>query len=174
MSEPKRVVAIGVGAITAQGPTADALWDGVVGRQRRDSRRRRPVDGHLPDQPRRRGQGAVGPEREYRHPDDYREPVIDFALKASEEAVGGWSDGQIPAERWGVVIGSCNAGLLAGEEWYRRRLAGKEAPSELLLLVSPQAVAETLASRVRVQGPGAVGEHRVRRERQRDRLRAAS
>ena len=74
-------------------------------------------------------------------------------MKASEEAVGGWSEGQIPAERWGVVIGSCNAGLLAGEEWYRRRLAGKEAPSELLLLVSPQAVAETLASAFGFKGP---------------------
>ena len=31
MSEPRRVVVTGVGAITAQGPTADALWEGVVG-----------------------------------------------------------------------------------------------------------------------------------------------
>src|SRR3954453_14164719 len=98
----------------------------------------------------------VGPEHEYRHPDDYREPVIDFALKASEEAVeqcGVFDSERIPRERWGVVIGSCNAGLLAGEEWYRRRREGKEAPSELLLLVSPQAVAESLSSAFGFKGP---------------------
>src|SRR4051794_27197814 len=98
----------------------------------------------------------VGPERDYRHPEDYREPVIDFALKASEEAVeqcGVFDSARIPRERWGVVIGSCNAGLLAGEEWYRRRREGKEAPSELLLLVSPQAVAESLASAFGFKGP---------------------
>src|SRR4051794_41802398 len=98
----------------------------------------------------------VGPERDYRHPDDYREPVIDFALKASEEAVeqcGVFDSPQIPRERWGVVIGSCNAGLLAGEGGDRRRREGKEAPSELLLLLSPQAGAESPAPALGLQGP---------------------
>src|SRR4051794_9462165 len=148
----RRVVVTGVGAITAQGPTADALWEGVVG----GNVAIRNVEG-LPMDTYRTSLGGevqekVAPEHEYRHPDDYREPVSDFALKASEEAVGDWAD-KVPAERWGVVIGSCNAGLLAGEEWYRRRLAGKEAPSELLLLVSPQAVAESLASAFGFKGP---------------------
>src|SRR3954447_18888482 len=152
MSEPRRVVVTGVGAITAQGPTADALWEGVVG----GNVAIRQVEG-LSMETYRTSLGGevqekVAPEREYRHPDDYREPVIDFALKASEEAVGDWAD-KVPAERWGVVIGSCNAGLLAGEEWYRRRLKGLDAPSELLLLVSPQAVAETLASAFGFKGP---------------------
>src|SRR3954451_22970379 len=156
MSEPRRVVVTGVGAITAQGPTADALWEGVVG----GNVAIRDVEGLSMETYRTNLGGEVkehvAPEREYRHPDDYREPVIDFALKASEEAVGqcGVAEtGKIPAERWGVVIGSCNAGLLAGEEWYRRRLKGVEAPSELLLLVSPQAVAETLASAFGFKGP---------------------
>src|SRR4051794_22542324 len=141
MSEPRRVVVTGLGAITAQGPSADALWEGVVG----GNVAIRDVEGLSMDTYRTKLGGEVkervAPQREYRHPEDYREPVIDFALKASEEAVGDWANAQIPAERWGVVIGSCNAGLLAGEEWYRRRLKGVEAPAELLLLVSPQAVA---------------------------------
>ena len=152
MSEPRRVVVIGLGAITAQGPSAEALWEGVVG----GNVAIRDVEGLSMDTYRTSLGGEVkdrvAPEREYRHPDDYREPVIDFALKASEEALGDWAD-KVDAERWGVVIGSCNAGLLAGEEWYRRRLAGQEAPSDLLLLVSPQAVAETLASAFGFKGP---------------------
>src|SRR6201991_2726084 len=119
VSEPKRVVVTGLGAITSQGPTADALWEGVVG----GNVAIRDVEG-LPMEAYRTKLGGevqerIAPERDYRHPDDYREPVIDFALKASEEAVGecGIADsGQIPAERWGVVIGSCNAGLPPGEE----------------------------------------------------------
>src|SRR5690348_3560338 len=131
MSEPRRVVVTGLGAITAQGPSADALWEGVVG----GNVAIRNVES-LPMDTYRTSLGGevkerIAPEHEYRHPDDYREPVIDFALKASEEAVGELAD-KVPAERWGVVIGSCNAGLLAGEEWYRRRLKGEEAPSDLL------------------------------------------
>src|SRR3954468_4444695 len=84
--EPKRVVVTGVGAITAQGPTADALWEGVVGgRVASRNGEGLPMDGYRT----KLGgevQERVGPEREYRHPDDYREPVIDFAMKASEEA----------------------------------------------------------------------------------------
>src|SRR3954464_7988666 len=115
-SEPKRVVVTGVGAITAQGPTADALWEGVVG----GNVAIRDVEGLSMETYRTKLGGEVkervGPEREYRHPHDYREPVIDFALKASEEAVGqcGVAEtGQIPAERWGVVIGSSHARLPA-------------------------------------------------------------
>src|SRR3954454_12903489 len=156
VSEPRRVVVTGVGAITAQGPTADALWEGVVG----GNVAIRTVENLSMDTYRTKlggeVQDRVAPERDYRHPEDYREPVIDFALKASEEAVGQCGiaeSGQVAPERRGVVIGSCNAGLLAGEEWYRRRLAGKPAPSELLLLVSPQAVAESLASAFNFKGP---------------------
>src|SRR3954453_19690532 len=152
----RRVVVTGVGAITAQGPTADALWEGVVG----GNVAIRTVESLPMDGYRTKLGGEVkdrvGPEHEYRHPDDYREPVIDFALKASEEAVeqcGVFDSERIPRERWGVVIGSCNAGLLAGEEWYRRRREGKEAPSELLLLVSPLGGAESLASSFGFKGP---------------------
>src|SRR3954466_7008661 len=106
MADPTQLVVTGVGAITAQGPTADALWEGVVG----GNVAIRTVE-NLPMETYRTTLGGevkekVGPEHEYRHPDDYREPVIDFALKASEEAVancGVGESGQIPPERWGVV-----------------------------------------------------------------------
>src|SRR3954466_10744933 len=156
MADPTQLVVTGVGAITAQGASADALWEGVVGGNVAiRTVESLPMDGY------RTSLGGevkdrVAPEHDYRHPDDYREPVIDFALKASEEAVhqcGVFDSGQIPSERWGVVIGSCNAGLLAGEEWYRRRREGKEAPRDLLMLVSPQAVAESLASAFGFKGP---------------------
>src|SRR5918997_1505810 len=137
MSEPRRVVVTGVGAITAQGPTADALWEGVVG----GNVAIRDVEGLSMDTYRTSLGGEVkehvAPEREYRHPDDYREPVIDFALKASEEAVGQCGvaeSGKIPPERWGVVIGSCNAGLPAGEEGYRRGVGGKGSAGEVVLV----------------------------------------
>src|SRR5919198_6175417 len=105
VSEPKRVVVTGVGAITAQGPSADALWEGVVG----GNVAIRSVE-NLPMDVYRTKLGGevkdkVTPERDYRHPDDYREPVIDFALKASEEAVancGIAGSDRIPPERWGV------------------------------------------------------------------------
>jgi 3-oxoacyl-[acyl-carrier-protein] synthase II len=60
---------------------------------------------------------------------------------------------QIPAERWGVVIGTCNAGLLAGREWYRRRLDGDQPDPRLVLLVSPQAFAEALSGAFGLKGP---------------------
>ena len=76
-----------MGAITAQGTTADALWEGVRG----GSVAIRDVE-HMPMDGYRTSLGGevqetVAPEHEYRHPDGYRDRVIDFALKASEEAI---------------------------------------------------------------------------------------
>ena len=70
------------------------------------------------------------------------------------------------------MIGTCNAGLLAGEEWYSRSASRREPGSASCCCSStPQALAEALASRVRAQGPGALGGHRLRGQRERDRLR---
>src|SRR5258708_23583279 len=101
-------------------------------------------------------QEPTAPTHEYDRPEDYREPVIDFALKASEEALqncGVYNTGQIPPERWGVVIGTCNAGLLAAEKWYRDRSAGKEPDPRLLVISTPQGLAETLAGAFDIKGP---------------------
>lgn len=154
--EHTRVVVTGMGAITAQGSTADALWEGV-----RDCNVAiRPVEHQSMEGYRTKLGGEVRdrptPAHAYRHPADYREPVIDFALHASEEALaqcGIAATGHIPGERWGVVVGSCNAGLLAGEEWYREKRAGRAPSPELVLLVSPQALAQALASAFGFKGP---------------------
>jgi 3-oxoacyl-[acyl-carrier-protein] synthase II len=154
--EPRRVVVTGMGTITAQGPSVEAFWEGVRnGRTMIREMTHLPMDGYRT----RIGgevQDVVLPEHEYPNPDGYREPVIDFALKAAEEAVarcGVHPSGAIPADRWGVVVGTCNAGLLAAERWYRERRQGNSPDPQLLLLSTPQALAEVLAAAFGVKGP---------------------
>jgi 3-oxoacyl-[acyl-carrier-protein] synthase II len=100
-------------------------------------------------------QDEVRPEHEYRHPEDFRERVIDFTLKAAEEAVAnaGIDVNQVPAERWGVVMGTCNAGLLSGEKWYRDKMAGNSPDPNLVCLVPPQALSEALGGAFNLKGP---------------------
>jgi len=156
IAEPRRVVVTGMGATTAQGSTVDAFWEGVkAGRSVI-----RPVEHLSMDGYRTKLGGEVTetpvPEHDYRRPDDYREPVIDFALKAAEEAVehcGVHPSGSIPPERWGVVVGTCNAGLLAAERWYVAKLNGEELDPQHLLLSTPQALAEAIAGAFDVKGP---------------------
>jgi 3-oxoacyl-[acyl-carrier-protein] synthase II len=156
IKEPKRVVVTGVGAITAQGTSADDLWEGsrsgrVVIREVQ----------HLPMEGYRTKLGGevqdkAAPEHDYIHPDGYREAVIDFALKAAEEAVescGVHPGGKIPPERWGIVVGTCNAGLLAAEHWYLGKMKGESPDPKLVLLSTPQALAEALAAAFDVKGP---------------------
>jgi 3-oxoacyl-[acyl-carrier-protein] synthase II len=154
-NSPVRVVVTGVGAITAQGPTAQALWQGVKGGRCAI----RPVQ-HMSMEGYRTQIGGevqdmVLPEHEYRHPADFRDRVMDFALKAAEEAMaaGGITFEQVPAERWAVVIGTCNAGLLSGEKWYLDEMQGKKADPQLLMLVPPQAIAEGLSGAFGLKGP---------------------
>jgi len=119
ISEPNRVVVTGVGAITGQGTSADDLWEGSrAGRVAIRQMDHLPMEGYMT-----KLGGEVkekqDPEHDYQHPDGYREPVLDFAFKAAEEAVaqcGVLPGGKIPAERWGIVVGTCNAVLLAAEQ----------------------------------------------------------
>jgi 3-oxoacyl-[acyl-carrier-protein] synthase II len=153
--EPRRVVVTGVGAITSQGPTAQALWDNV-----RDCRVAiRPVEHMSMEGFRTQVGGEVldepGDTLPYPHPGGFRDRAFDFALKAAEEAfeAGGVGFEYIPAERWGVVIGTCNAGLLSGEQWYKERMAGGEPDPLLVTLVPPQALAEAVSGAFGLRGP---------------------
>jgi 3-oxoacyl-[acyl-carrier-protein] synthase II len=153
--EPVRVVVTAVGAITAQGATAEAFWEGVrAGRVAIRPVQRVPMEGY---RTRIAGevQEEVKPEHRTRCPGGFRDRVIDFALKAAEEAMGkgGVGPDQVPPERWGVVIGTCNAGLLSGEKWYIDTMAGESPDPELLLFVPPQAIAETLGGAFGLKGP---------------------
>ncbi len=154
-SQRQRVVVTGMGAITAQGNTLQEFWDGVSsGRVAIREVRHMPMDGYRT----RLGgevQDPAAPEHGYLSPDGFHDRAIDFTVRAAEEAMAncGVQVGAIPAERWGVVIGTCNAGLLAGEEWYRRRKAGERPDPRLVLLVPPQAMAEALSGIFGLRGP---------------------
>jgi 3-oxoacyl-[acyl-carrier-protein] synthase II len=151
-----RVVATGMGAITAQGPDLDSFWEGVRGgRVAIRPVERLPMDGYRTTLGGEVKETRV-PEHEYRRPAGIREPTFDFALKAAEEALercGAAATGRIPAERWGVVIGTCNAGMVSAERWWLDTRAGKKPDPQLLLLVEPQALAEGLSGAFGFKGP---------------------
>jgi 3-oxoacyl-[acyl-carrier-protein] synthase II len=154
--ERPRVVATGVGAITSQGPTADALWEGVKSARVAI----RPVQRLSMEGYRTTLGGEVRadalPEHDYPRPEDVRERFFDYAFKAAEEAIrscGISATHQIPPERWGVVIGTCNAGIASWERWYMDTDAGKPSNPALLLLVPPQSLAEALAGVFGARGP---------------------
>jgi 3-oxoacyl-[acyl-carrier-protein] synthase II len=141
-------VVTGLGAVTPEGVGLDAYWAGVRG----GVVAIREVE-HLPmDGYRTQLGGEVTddftPTREYLQPDGFHDRAIDFTMRAAEEAMSssGTAAEQVPPERWGVVIGTCNAGLLAGEEWYAKRKRGENPDPRLVLLVEPQAFSEALAS----------------------------
>jgi 3-oxoacyl-[acyl-carrier-protein] synthase II len=144
-----------MGAITSQGPSLQDFWDGVShGRVAIREVQHMPMEGYRT----RLGgevQDAAAPEHGYLNPDGFHDRALDFTIKAAEEAMAncGVGVGPIPAERWGVVIGTCNAGLLAGEEWYRRRKAGETPDPRLVLLVPPQAFSEALSGSFGLRGP---------------------
>ncbi len=150
-----RVVVSGLGAITSQGPSIDDLWEGSkLGRvairpvQRLDmTGYRTEVAGEIVDQRR--------PSHDVGYPEGHTDYALDYALVAAEEAMAnaGLDTNRIPPERWGMVLGTCNGGLLSGEYWYRARMRGEEADPHLLRFVSPQAIAEALSGAFGLQGP---------------------
>jgi 3-oxoacyl-[acyl-carrier-protein] synthase II len=152
---PCRVVVVGVGAITSQGPTAEDLWLGAsTGRVAI-----RPVE-HMPMDGFRTGLAgevvaAHAPKHDVGYPAGLVDRALDFALVAAEEAMEsvGLGNDAIPAERWGVVLGTCNAGLLSARHWYRARERGADVDPRVLLFTPPQALAEALAGAYGVRGP---------------------
>ena len=150
-----RVVVTGMGAITPQGPSLEEYWEGVRhGRVAIGDVEHLPMDGYRTDIG-----GEVKddptPSHDYLTPDGFHDRAIDFTVKAAEEAMDncGVGVGPIPPERWGIVVGTCNAGLLAGEEWWVRRQRGETPDPKLVLLVSPQAISEALSGAFDIKGP---------------------
>ncbi|MEU5955062.1 beta-ketoacyl-[acyl-carrier-protein] synthase family protein [Streptomyces sp. NPDC047525] len=147
------VTVVGAGAISALGSTAGHLWDGA----RQGQVGIRPVQALEMDGLDTKLGGEVTdpvePSRGYRHPEGFRERAIELALVAAEEAMAALPAGLVEPERFGVVLGTCNAGLLSGREWLRAVQDGEVPDPGLPLLVTPQALAESVGAAFRLRGP---------------------
>jgi 3-oxoacyl-[acyl-carrier-protein] synthase II len=142
-----RVAVVGLGAVTAQGPTAEDLWQGArAGRvairplQMHDTHGLRTKIGGEADE-------SAATAWEYRRPAGFRERALDFALLATAEALRALPAGAIAPDRIGVVLGTCNAGLLSSRAWL------VEPDPWLPPLVTPQALAEQVAAAFALAGP---------------------
>ncbi|MCT9110143.1 beta-ketoacyl synthase N-terminal-like domain-containing protein [Streptomyces mirabilis] len=156
-ARPRTVVVCGVGAVTAQGEGAAALWEGIrAGHSAIGPVTGMPMDGYgtaiggeVPPLPR--------PAYDYlaAFGGSEREPAADFALTAAAEALHQAGLAGLPAERWGVAFGSCNGGLRSAEKLARRSREGTTLPDDALhyLLVPPQAIAEALSAAFALKGP---------------------
>jgi 3-oxoacyl-[acyl-carrier-protein] synthase II len=156
MGHVERVVVTGVGAVTAQGIGVDSLWRGLI-------------DGHVAISPVRGldltgHRVRLGGEVERRRPAE-RDAALDFALTAAREAMSNAGirpaatpvtpagPDTIPATRWGVVVGTCNAGLRSAERAWRARRAGGRPDWRQWLLIQPQVLAEALSAEFGLTGP---------------------
>ncbi|MGW2476170.1 beta-ketoacyl synthase N-terminal-like domain-containing protein [Streptomyces sp. NPDC001665] len=151
-----RVVIASVGAITSQGGSAEALWDGVrAGRVAISPVRGLSMDGY---------QTAVGGEiteppsigYDYAPGSDARDSSVDFALAAAEEAMAGSGlrvGTDIPAERWGIAYGTCHAGWRSAELALREVQEGSAPDWHRYTYVPPQAAAEALSAAFGLKGP---------------------
>ncbi|MBF9070601.1 beta-ketoacyl-[acyl-carrier-protein] synthase family protein [Streptacidiphilus fuscans] len=150
------VVVVSVGAITPQGGSAEALWDGVrAGKVAISPVRRLPMDGY---------QTTLGgevtepraPGYDYAPGSDSRDLSVEYALAAAEEAMA--SSGlrvgaDIPAERWGVAYGTCHAGWRSAELALREVQSGRTPDWHRYTFVPPQAGAEALSAAFGLKGP---------------------
>ncbi|WP_156725855.1 beta-ketoacyl-[acyl-carrier-protein] synthase family protein [Streptomyces apocyni] len=147
------VTVVGTGAISALGPTARHLWEGA----RRGQVGIGPVQALSMDGLDTKVGGEVTdpvePRRGYLAPEGFRERAIELALVAADEALATLPEGLVAAERFGVVLGTCNAGLLSGREWLRAVRDGETPDPRLALLVTPQALAESVGAAFGLRGP---------------------
>lgn len=149
-ADRRRVAVVGVGAVTSLGPSADDLWAGArAGRVAIG-----PVQGvDMQGSQTKIGGEVASPVGTSGEPQaEFAERAFELALLAAEEAVSVLAGG-LAAERMGVVLGTCNAGLLSAREWLRRDLAGDAQDPDLPRLVTPGGLADALAARLGFAGP---------------------
>ncbi|MFD3536170.1 beta-ketoacyl synthase N-terminal-like domain-containing protein [Streptomyces sp. NPDC058664] len=150
------VVIAAVGAITAHGGSAEALWEGVrAGRVAISPVRRLPVD-HYQSTMGGEVTVACAPGYDYAAGTKARDRSLDFALTAAEEAMAGAGlrvGGDIPAERWGVAYGTCHGGWRSAELALRQVRQGGVPDWNRYTFVPPQAGAEALSAAFGLKGP---------------------
>ncbi|MDT3395877.1 beta-ketoacyl-[acyl-carrier-protein] synthase family protein [Streptomyces sp. B1866] len=147
------VAVVAAGALTSQGAGAEALWQGALaGRvairpvQHLDMRGLSTKLAGEVDVP-------ADPPRGYRRPADHRERALDLALVAAGEALADLPAGLVEPSRFGLVLGTCNAGLLSARAWLERARRGAPPDPRLPLLATPQALAEGVAAAYGLRGP---------------------
>jgi 3-oxoacyl-[acyl-carrier-protein] synthase II len=153
MDRVEPVVVTGVGAVTALGVGVERLWQGLLaGRVAIRPVRGLALAGH---------RTRLGGEVEARPPAD-RDAALEFALAAAREAMsragirpaaGPAGPGAVPATRWGVLVGTCNAGLRSAERAWRARRSGGPLDWRRCLLIQPQVLAEAMSAEFGLQGP---------------------
>lgn len=149
----RQVYVAGLGAVTSQGVGVDALWDGVrAARVGIREVERLDLSGY------RTGLGGQAPLPEESAMDRHgvvRDLVLTAAHQAAAEAMAQarWVRDAVSGQRWGVVVGTCNAGLLSARRWLVARDAGQVSPARQLLQAPPQAIAESLAGEFGLRGP---------------------
>ncbi|MEU7239973.1 beta-ketoacyl-[acyl-carrier-protein] synthase family protein [Streptomyces sparsogenes] len=150
------VAVVGTGALTSQGTGAAALWEGArTGRvairpvQYIDMRGiTTKLGGEV--------EGTRTPPRGYRRPEGHRERALELALAAAEEALTALAalpEGTVAPARFGLVLGTCNAGLLSARAWLDAARRDADPDPRLPLLATPQALAEAVAAAYRLRGP---------------------
>ncbi len=143
-----RVVVAGVGAVTAQGPTAAALWEGIMQARvvigpvggLRLTGHTVTIGAQVPD-------AAVDPRRWGRAPTGDR--LVDMAVQAGAEALAEAGPGaaEIAPSRWAVVMASCRPGV--HPDW----VPGDVDSVRLSLALMPQGIVERVSAAFGAQGP---------------------
>ncbi|WP_218951976.1 beta-ketoacyl-[acyl-carrier-protein] synthase family protein [Amycolatopsis anabasis] len=143
------VAIVGTGAVTALGGTAADLWEGAVsGRVAIRPAQHLDLTGY---RTKVLGEVDVRPDTRarYRRFAAHRDRVLDLALAAAEEAMAALPPGTVAPERLGVVLGTCNAGLLSAQDWLR----ADDPDPDLLATLTPQSLAEAVAAAFSARGP---------------------
>jgi 3-oxoacyl-[acyl-carrier-protein] synthase II len=152
---PIRVVIAGMGAVSSQGDSVDALWEASkAGRVAIHPLRRLPTEGyrsHIGGE----AHHPVTLQHDYRRPEGYHEPIIDFSLKAAEEAMSssGLGFDAVPADRWGLALGNSMGAFLSLRAWYIANVCGDGNDPSLLLLGPAQSAVETIGAALGFGGP---------------------
>ncbi|ROO52000.1 3-oxoacyl-[acyl-carrier-protein] synthase II [Micromonospora sp. Llam0] len=139
----QRTVVTSMGAVTAHGAGVPHLWHGLLQGHvairpvsSLDLTGHRTALGGEVDWPRRAG----------------RDTALDYALAAAHEAMADTGITVAP-HRWGVVLGTCNAGLRSAEHAWQAEQAGRQPDWRHYLAIQPQILAEALAAEFGLQGP---------------------